>query len=429
MGLGYVGLTLALTLAEIGFQVIGIDKDYKKIASLRSGKTIMFEKRIEEVLQSVISSNKITFDEKINRDEDETVFMVCVSTPINNQTHQPILDNLESVTKEIGKNIKKGEMVILRSTVPIGTTRNFVLPLLEKESGLKQQDDFHLVFAPERTLQGNALEELRTLPQIIGGVDIKSTDLALNLFNKITKKIVRVSSLEAAEVIKLFDNTYRDTTIAIGNLFGKICDSINLDSHEVIKAANNGYERNKILFPGAGVGGGCLVKDPYLLLASLEPSLDLTLISSTREINDSMINDTKNLIQSSFQKTDKKIEQSKILILGFAFKGFPATDDVRFSPTLPIIDFLKHKGAKLFGFDPNVKEESIEMLGVNGISSMFDESIDCVIIMNNNPNFKDIDFKKFKTNSSKPLLVIDGWYMYNSDMINDIDYFALGSKK
>ena len=304
MGLGYVGLTLALTLAEIGFKVIGIDKDRKKITSLRSGKTILYEKKIEQVLNSVISSNKITFDEKITKDDDETVFMVCVSTPINNQTHQPILDNLQSVTEEIGKNIKKGEMVILRSTVPIGTTRNFVTPLLEKESGLKCQDDFHLVFAPERTLQGNALEELRTLPQIIGGIDIKSTDLASSLFNKITKKIVKVSSLEAAEVIKLFDNTYRATTIAIGNLFGKICDKINLDSHEVITAANNGYQRNKILFPGAGVGGGCLVKDPYLLLASLDPSLDLTLISSTREINDSMINDTKKLIESSFQKEE-----------------------------------------------------------------------------------------------------------------------------
>tara|TARA_B100001750_G_scaffold235320_1_gene237695 strand:- start:766 stop:1833 length:1068 start_codon:yes stop_codon:yes gene_type:complete len=355
--------------------------------------------------------------------------MVCVSTPINNQTHQPILDNLESVTKEIGKNIKKDEMVILRSTVPIGITRNFVLPLLEKESGLKCGDDFHLVFAPERTLQGNALEELRTLPQIIGGINTKSTDLASNLFNEITKKIVRVSSLEAAEVIKLFDNTYRDTTIAVGNLFGKICDSINLDSREVIKAANNGYERNKILFPGAGVGGGCLVKDPYLLLASLDPSIDLTLISSTREINDSMINDTKNLIETSFEKAGKKIEESKILILGFAFKGFPATDDIRFSPTLPIVDFLKNNNAKLLGYDPNVKEESIEKLGVSSVSNMFDENIDCVIIMNNNPKFKNIDFNQFKRNSSKPLLVIDGWYMYNPDMINNIDYYALGSNK
>tara|TARA_B100001750_G_C15504178_1_gene599245 strand:- start:691 stop:1995 length:1305 start_codon:yes stop_codon:yes gene_type:complete len=429
MGLGYVGLTLALTLAEIGFQVIGIDKDLKKIASLRSGKTTLYEKKIEDVLQSVISSNKITFDEKIPEDDDEIVFMVCVSTPIDNKTHRPILDNLESVTKEIGNNIKKGELVVLRSTVPIGTTRNFILPILEKESGLNCPDDFHLVFAPERTLQGNALEELKELPQIIGGIDIKSTEVATTLFSKSTKRIVKVSSLEAAEVIKLFDNTYRDTTIAIGNLFGKICDSINLDSHEVIQAANNGYERNKILFPGAGVGGGCLVKDPYLLLASLDPSIDLTLISSTREINDSMINDTKKLIENSFQKTGKKIEESKILILGFAFKGFPATDDIRFSPTLPIVDFLKNNNAKLFGYDPNVKEESIENLGVSSLSSMFDENIDCVIIMNNNPSFKNIDFKQFKTNSSKPLLVIDGWYLYNSDMINDIDYFALGSNK
>jgi len=251
------------------------------------------------------------------------------------------------------------------------------------------------------------------------------------IFNKITKTIVKVSSLETAELIKLLDNAYRDITISIGNLCGKICESLNLDSHEVIEAANYGYSRNNILFPGAGVGGGCLMKDSYLLLSSLTDLKELDLVRTARKINDSMIQETINLIESSYTKISRNVSKSNILVLGFAFKGFPYTDDIRFSPTLPIIEYLKKSGANIYGFDSFVSAENILKLGIKHVSDIYGkEKFDTIIIMNNNPKFKNLNFKKLIDKSLSPLLVIDGWYMYNSNNMNKlgIKYFALGSK-
>jgi nucleotide sugar dehydrogenase len=340
-----------------------------------------------------------------------------------------MLDNYKNAATEIAKKIKKDDLIIQRSTVPVGTARNTLKKILEENSNLKASVDFQLSCAPERTLQGNALKELRELSQIIGGIDERSVKKTSSIFNKITHTIVKVSSLEAAELIKLFDNTYRDITISIANLYGKICQKLNLDAKEVIEAANYGYSRNKILFPGPGVGGGCLVKDPYLLLSSLQQT-NLDLIKKSREINDSMITDTINLIKSSFEKTSKIIKNSKIFVLGFAFKGTPATDDIRFSPTLPIVDFLKKEGAIIYGYDGVVKPEDIKGLGVERISQIYEKkNYDCIILMNNNQEFRGIDFKKLNE-GSKPLLIIDGWYMYDSKILDrlGIKYFALGAK-
>ena len=430
MGLGYVGLTLALTLADRGYKVVGVDIDQQKIEKLRSGKPTFYEPQLDLLLNSTISSGNISFSNKLEKDDEETTFIICVNTPLDESTYQPKLDSLKNVCNEIGENIKKNDLLINRSTVPIRTTRDIIKTIVENKSGLKAGVDFSLACAPERTLQGAALQELRQLSQVVGGIDEDSIDRTANIFNKLTRIIVRVSSLEAAELIKLIDNTYRDITISIGNLYGKICEKLNLDAREVISAANFGYQRNKILYPGAGVGGGCLTKDPFLLLSSLGNELNLDLIRTSRKINDSMIEDTKKLIKSSFDKSSKKLANSKTLILGFAFKGVPETDDIRFSPTIPIIKFLKEQNAILFGFDTAVPAETIQSLDVTPIPEIYSDTFDCVIILNNNPKFRNLDFKRLENDSTKPLLVIDGWYMYDSESVNKlgINYFALGSK-
>lgn len=429
MGLGYVGLTLAISLADVGFKVQGIDTDKNKIKKLSQGQPTIYEPQIDHMLNSAIKNNKIEFLDTINNNKESVVYIICVGTPIAKPSNEPNLDNLNKVIEEIGKNLKKEDLVIVRSTVPIGTTTKIIKPTLEKISKLSSGQDFSLASAPERTLQGSALQELRQLSQIIGGVDHKSVEKASLIFGKLTRTIVKVSSIEAAELIKLLDNTYRDITISIGNLSGKICNQLGLDAREVIESANYGYSRNKILLPGAGVGGGCLVKDPYLLLASVKGVQGLDLIKNARIINDSMIDDTIELIKSGFKKTDKNILNSKILVLGFAFKGTPFTDDIRFSPTIPIIKFLKDNNAEVFGYDPVVSKEDFSSLNIKQIKDIYQEhDFDCVIIMNNNPNFKNIDFKKLFGNKNNSL-VIDGWYMYDKDSLEKIGirYFALGS--
>ena len=429
VGLGYVGLTLALTLADVGFKVEGVDKDKKKIDALRNEIPTLYESNINQILTSNLSAGKISFSENISKSDKNVTYIISVGTPINEQTSEPLLENLKKSVLEVAKNLKKEDLVILRSTVPVGTTRTLILKILEDESNLKVSRDFYLASAPERTLQGHALQELRQLPQIIGGIDEASVEKTSSIFNKITETVVKVSSLEAAELIKLFDNSYRDITISIGNLYGKICKKLNLDAKEVIQAANYGYSRNKILFPGAGVGGGCLVKDPYLLIASINQSVNLDLIKISRQINDSMITDTIELIEDSFRKTRKNISGSKILVLGFAFKGFPQTDDIRFSPTVHVIEHLLKSNAKLYGHDPVVPEKSISELGIKFIHKIYDEvDYDVILIMNNNPEYKNLDFKRLKHNES--LLVIDGWYLYDKQTLRGmgVDYFALGSK-
>jgi UDP-N-acetyl-D-mannosaminuronic acid dehydrogenase len=431
LGLGYVGLTLALTLANVGFKIIGIDKDKEKIAKLQQGIPTLYEPQIEQLLKSVLLSGNISFAEDIQKIEEQVVYIISVGTPIDNQTQEPNLTNLKNVVKEVGESIKKDDMVIVRSTVPVKTARNIIKPELENISNLKCPSDFYLATAPERTLQGAALKELRQLSQIIGGINEESVEKAASIFNKTTKTIVKVSSLEAAELIKLLDNTYRDITISVGNMCGKICKELDLDAREVIESANYGYSRNKILFPGAGVGGGCLVKDPYLLIASLKGKLELELVKSSRRINDSMIDETIKLIKNGFKKVGREIENSKILILGFAFKGVPDTDDIRFSPTLPIVDFLKEQKSMLFGFDPVVPSKTIKELGVKGVPDFETGEYDCVIIMNNNPKFRNIDFKKIEDKTKMPILVIDGWYLYDKKYLDTIGikYFPIGSKQ
>jgi UDP-N-acetyl-D-mannosaminuronic acid dehydrogenase len=431
LGLGYVGLTLALTLANVGFKIIGIDKDKEKIAKLQQGIPTLYEPQIEQLLKSVLLSGNISFAEDIQKIEEQVVYIISVGTPIDNQTQEPNLTNLKNVVKEVGESIKKDDMVIVRSTVPVKTARNIIKPELENISNLKCPSDFYLATAPERTLQGAALKELRQLSQIIGGINEESVEKAASIFNKTTKTIVKVSSLEAAELIKLLDNTYRDITISVGNMCGKICKELDLDAREVIESANYGYSRNKILLPGAGVGGGCLVKDPYLLIASLKGKLELELVKSSRRINDSMIDETIKLIKNGFKKVGREIENSKILILGFAFKGVPDTDDIRFSPTLPIVDFLKEQKSMLFGFDPVVPSKTIKELGVKGVPDFETGEYDCVIIMNNNPKFRNIDFKKIEDKTKMPILVIDGWYLYDKKYLDTIGikYFPIGSKQ
>ena len=409
--------------------MVGIDSDTKKIEKLKAGYPTMYEQQLDHFLKSTLAARSISFQNEVS-DSESDVYMICVGTPIDNNTRKPKLDNIKNATMEVSKALKKNDHVIIRSTVPVGTGRNIIKKILESESGLKTPEDFLLASAPERTLQGLALHELRQLPQIVAGIDQYSLEKTASIFNSITKTVVRVSSLEAAELIKLLDNTYRDITISIGNLCGKICHKLNLDSREVIEAANFGYSRNKILFPGAGVGGGCLVKDPYLLIESVGKDVDLNLIKTCRMINDSMTDDMNKLIKIGFEKLSRKIEGSKILVLGFAFKGYPETDDIRYSPSLLIVEFLKKAGAKLYGYDTVVPATSIQNLGVEYVSDLYGKNYDCIVIMNNNPKFKNLDFKKFKKESNQSLLVIDGWYLYNSKSLKSlgIEYFALGSK-
>ena len=424
IGLGYVGLTLAVTLAKVQKPIFGIEIDKTKVKKLSEGIPTLYEPGFNSVLMQVIKNGSFRVSDSLSNEIANQIntYIISVGTPMDESSKKAKLNHIEDSVEEVSKFLKQGDLVVIRSTVAVGTTRNIIKKMIEEKTGLVLKKDFYLSFAPERTVEGNALKELTELPQIVGAVDEESANRTANIFNKITKTVIRMSSFEAGEVVKLFDNTSRDVQIAMGNIFGQICEKLGLSSKEVIGAANYGYSRNRIFIAGAGVGGPCLVKDPYFLMEAVQNDTNTRLIRLAREINESMPYHMINLIKEIFSHMNKNINGSKILVLGFAFKGNPPTDDVRFSPTIPVLDFIKKTGASVIGYDPQVPSEKIQELGSDPINPKDVKDIDCIVVMNNNKAYLELDFQGILNNSTKPVGVVDGWQLFDPNFLRELGY-------
>lgn len=410
IGQGYVGLTLSLVLADCGFKILGIDSNQKVISSLKNGKPTLSEKDVKILLNKHLGKN-YNVSEKIP-EEIFDVFIISVGTPLNKE-NIPILDHILESCDAIGAKLSKNCLVILRSTVPVGVTRNKVVPKLESISRLKAGQEFEVVFAPERTAEGVAIEELRKNPQIIGGMTKKGVEKASDIFRKMTETIIPVSSIESAEMIKLIDNTYRDVHFAYSNEIALICDMLKIDARECIEKANYNYSRNKIPIPSPGVGGPCLSKDPYILAhVGKQLGYEPKLIMHGRKVNEFVPSFLASKILSKLESIDKRRNDAKIFVIGFAFKGHPETDDTRDSPTLILINQLKKEISQIYGYDPVVSEQEIERLGAIPIKIEEGfQNADCVIMMNNHKSYLDLDIKRFIKESSKPCVFVDCWNM------------------
>ncbi|MCB0641233.1 MAG: nucleotide sugar dehydrogenase [Phaeodactylibacter sp.] len=263
LGMGYVGFTLALVLADRGFQTTGFEIDESRVDALKKGHSYIHERGLDELFKRQLNKN---FLPSAELPDDGDVFIISVGTPVNKKEGEPLptpeLGFLKSAAEMVGKKLKSGNLVILRSTVPVGTTREVVLPVLEKASGLKGGEDFHLSFAPERTAEGKAVKELRELPQMIGGLNEESVEATAALFRDLTPAIVRLKTIEQAEIAKLLNNCFRDLKFSFANYVTQIAEHYNVDIVETIRAANQGYPRDPIPLPSPGVGGACLTKDP-----------------------------------------------------------------------------------------------------------------------------------------------------------------------
>ena len=419
MGLGYVGLTLALTLADRGFQVTGIDKNPLLLEKIQRGESPFYEKGLETLLKKYLGKKFKVYDHIPS--DSFNIFIMSVGTPVNS-LKQPMLREVTECAHEVGRFFKKGNLLIVRSTVPVGTTRRIVGKIVSKVSGLRMGEEYHLVFAPERTIEGRALKELWELPQIVGGVDEESVVRASIFFRTITQTIVNVTSLEAAEMIKIMDNTYRDLNFAISNEFALVCEKVGLDAVEIIKAANMGYNRNNIPVPSPGVGGVCLSKDPYILIdVARKAGYKATLIPQGRRINESMPPHVVKKIKNFIARYRIAQRHLKIFIMGFAFKGRPLTSDMRNSPTIDLVVGLKKITRRIYGYDPAVSREEIERLGVQYAS--IEEGFNgahCVVLMLNHELCEDLDIVSLIGKTNKPLLFFDGWQLYNPKEIREI---------
>lgn len=420
IGLGYVGLTLGVAMADAGFRVHGIEINSKVLDALNRGRAHFSERGLDAKLAAHLASGAFTFGDKLTPSDQITAYIVTVGTPVGDDKRARF-DAIYSVCERISNVLKDGDLVILRSTVRVGTTREVVKPLLDRTGRA-----YDLAFCPERTLEGKALVELCSLPQIVGGMDDDATFRASQLFSFMTPSVVRVRDPETAEMAKLINNTQRDFLFAFANEVAAMCEAARISAHEVISAGNIGYPRASLPVPGP-VGGPCLEKDPYILAESIErfgfaPQLAL----SARHWNEQLpIKSISRVSRLWRAKAKSGASPQKIALLGLAFKGRPETDDLRGSLALPIIEALRGEfpNAEIQGWDAVVSSENIERLGIQAAANVEDAftGADITIIQNNHECFTQLPYGTLLPRMNKPGLLYDFWNTYGENFAGPPD--------
>ena len=352
IGMGYVGIPLGLEFVKAGFTVIGFDKNKKRVDDINNGKQIM--KHISSKLMSrFIENEKGSATNDFTKIQNTDCLIICVPTPLD-EHEQPDMSYVESATNEISKNLSKGQLIILESTTYPGTTREIVMPLLEK-SDLKAGDDFFLAYSPEREDPGNKDFSVAKIPKVMGGYTENCLQITSELYETIVSETVKVSSLETAESTKLMENIFRAVNIAMVNELKLILDRMGVNIWEVIDAAKTKPFGFMPFYPGPGIGGHCIPIDPfYLSWKAKEFNTEAKFIELAGEINRKMTEHIAHRIGKALNDDKKSIRESKILLIGLAYKK--DIDDVRESPAIKIMNLLKYKGANVDYHDPFVNE-------------------------------------------------------------------------
>lgn len=389
LGLGYVGLPLAVVFAEAGFNVTGIDPIQSKVDQINRGSSYVLDIPGEQVAKLVRSGHlTATSDYSVLKDIDAV--SICVPTPLR-KTGDPDLSFILAVSDSLKQYVHPGMVIVLESTTYPGTTREMILPRME-ESGLKVGRDFFLAFSPERVDPGRKDWTTINTPKVLGGITPACLQVSKAWYGSALKTVVPVSSAEVAEMAKLLENTFRMINIGMVNEMAIMCDRLGVDVWEVIEAAATkpfGYMK---FLPGPGLGGHCIPIDPLYLSWKLKTvNYSARFIELASEINTSMPRYTVTKVQDTLNQHKKALNGSKVLVIGVAYK--PDIDDLRESPALDIIHLLGQKGAEVSYHDPyiaSLRHEDINMESVADLESAV-KSADCVVIVTNHSSY---DYKK-----------------------------------
>jgi len=404
IGLGYVGLPLALRFCQENFKVIGFDSDPKKVKMLNQG--ISYIKHIPSSrISPFLSPAKpiFTATDDTSRLSEVDVIIICVPTPLTDK-REPDMQYVEGTAKIIAKYLRPSQLISLESTTYPGTTEELILPILERRD-LKAGKDFFLVFSPEREDPGNEKYATKAIPKIIGGVSPECLKVGIALYSKIVEKVVPVSSAKVAEATKLLENIYRAVNIAMVNELKMVFDRMGIDIWEVIEAAKTKPFGFKVFYPGPGLGGHCIPIDPfYLTWKAREYDLATRFIELAGEVNISMPYYVVEKVIDALNKRGKSVKGSKILILGVAYKK--DVDDTRESPSLKLIKLLLNKGAIIDYNDPYIPllPETRKYKFLMKSVELTEESIkryDCLLIATNHSVY---DYKWILKNAN---LIVD----------------------
>ncbi len=378
VGLGYTGLPLAVAFSEAGFRVLGVDVQQKKVDLINKGQSDITDLD-DDRLSAIVAQNllEVTIDQARLREVD--AIRICVPTPLT-KTKEPDLSYVVSESEEISKHLQKGQLVVLESTTYPGTTREVILPILER-SGLKAGLDFCLAYSPERIDPGNKKYSIANTPKIVGGIDSQSTKITELLYHQIADTVIPVSCPEVAEMTKVFENVFRNVNIALVNELAQLCEKMDISVWEVINAASTKPFGYMPFYPGPGVGGHCIPLDPhYLANKAREYDFHTRFIELAAEINENMPYYTVSRIMDALNSRGKSLNGAKVLVLGTAYKKDVA--DVRESPSLRVVQLLRERGAEVSYNDPYIPKIQLAQNTLTSVE-LTDESlsaVDCVII-------------------------------------------------
>ena len=417
IGLGYVGLTFAITLAKVGFEVLGIENDSEIFKSMIKGKAQFYEENIDKFLLKMQKNKRLKIENNLNNIKKCKIVFITLGTPVNNNKKINLI-NLFNLIDDLKSRLNNNSILVLRSTVKIGTTKII-------EDILNKNKKIFLAMCPERTTEGSALKEIHYLPQIIGSKDNFVKKRLNTIFKKITKKTINFNSYKEAEILKLIDNSYRDTVFGFANELARIGEYYKIDILNVIKKIKIDYPRSNVALPGT-VGGPCLTKDPHILIESVKDKLKLPIISSARHTNENLTTEILKMIKKRFKKKIKTI-----LICGIAFKGMPSTSDVRGSLATGIIKQVKklYNNPKIDILDKYVSVKDANKVSKN--SNFFNnysnlkKKYEIILILNNNHYWRDIGYDKFSKILLKNGVIYDFWSSFKKVKYKK-NYFRFG---
>jgi len=442
VGMGYVGIPAAALLADVDdYSVVGIQRRSKrsgwKIDWLNEGKNPIGgdEPRLPELIEKVVKKGTFKVTDDFSECKNADVILIDVQTPTN-EKGIPYYESLKEVSHKIGQLMSKNVLIVIESTVAPGTTKNIVKPILEKESGMRAGSDFSLAFSYERVMVGRLIYNITKLPRIIGGIDEISTKRAMEIYKNIVDAPLHPTDSLTAEVSKVVENTYRDVNIAFANEVALMCESLGIDVYKVRELVNtlpndpSNPAANPIRnmhFPGAGVGGHCLPKDPWLFKYGVDTygkfKVEPNVIIKSRHLNMYMPEHTVNLLEDGLKQIGKDLKGAKIAVLGVAF--LENSDDTRNTPTKPFYEIAKKKGANPVLHDPYVRDFEYPF------TSDFDEAIkdsDSIVILVKHKEYLNLDLTEVKKKMKTPV-IIDGRNVYNKEECEKLGFIYRGVGK
>jgi UDP-N-acetyl-D-mannosaminuronic acid dehydrogenase len=419
IGLGYVGLPVACRFAEVGFDLVGVEVNHARLTAIRAGNLPIsgHEPGLAELLSGVISQKKLVATSDYGLLTDREIILICVETPVD-EVHNPQYEALRSALIALGPVVKTGALVIIESTLAPGTMQDLVLPLLEHSSGKKLNGGFFLGICPERVMPGKLLANLHSVSRVVGGMTPDTAQTMALLYRSIVEAELDLADCLTAELVKTVENAYRDVQIAFANEVALISAALGGDVWRVRDLVNKSPGR-QMLMPGAGVGGHCIPKDPWLLAYAVKDrEIELKLIPAARSVNASMPVEVMKIIHKALGSRGLGIVGARILVMGYAY--LEESDDRRNSPSEILVKRLVESGAEAIVHDPYIGEywgNPIEMAA----------GCDAVVFMVRHHDYFGIDLQCLRDGLRNPILV-DGRGIFRPEAVRSVgmDYWGVG---